>query len=134
MMYPHLVFYDGECGLCDQAVQFILKRDKEQLFCFAPLQGETAAMMLKNIDTLKDVDSLILIENYQTNPKIYIEGESVLKICQKLPYPYKILSVLLIIPQCITNSCYRWVARHRKGLMGTTCVLPDPNQPGRFLK
>ena len=131
-MYRHLVFYDGECGLCDHAVQYILKKDSEKIFCFAPLQGETAARLLQ--DKFKDVDSLILIENYQTKPLTYLEGEAILHICRMLPYPTRLLSAFLIVPNFITNACYRLVARHRKQLMGTTCLLPDPNEIDRFLK
>jgi predicted DCC family thiol-disulfide oxidoreductase YuxK len=131
-MYQHLVFYDGECGLCDHAVQYILKRVAEKNFCFAPLQGETAARLLQ--DKFRDVDSLILIENYEAKPQIFVEGEAILRICRKLPYPTRMLSAFSIVPNCITNACYRWVARHRKQLMGTTCLLPDPKEPDRFLK
>ena len=38
-----LVFFDGVCNLCGFFVHFILKRDKKEIFRFAPLQGETAA-------------------------------------------------------------------------------------------
>lgn len=131
-MHQHLVFYDGECGLCDHAVQYILKRDVENHFCFAPLQGETAARLLQG--KFQNVDSLILIENYETNPMVFVEGEAILRICRKLPYPTRILSAFSIVPKFITNACYRFVARHRKQLMGTTCILPDKSQPNRFLK
>lgn len=132
MKYQHLVFYDGECGLCDRSVQFILEKDRDELFCFAPLKGETAAKFLKN--NFNDVDSLILVESYKTDPKVFIEGDAVFNICSKLPFPYYIISKLGFFPGCFYNSVYRWVARHRKQLMNVTCLLPDPKQPERFLK
>ena len=62
----HLVFYDGECGLCDQVVQFLLKADKNKGFVFAPLQGKHAALALKDLpEEAKQADSIILIEDYQ---------------------------------------------------------------------
>lgn len=132
MTLEHLVFYDGQCGLCDQAVQFILKRDRQENFCFAPLQGETAEKLLK--DRFKDVDSLILIENFRTDPVVYLEGEAILRICSRLPFPYYLIYVSIIFPQAVYNSAYRLVARHRKQLFSVSCMLPDPKQPNRFLK
>ena len=66
----HLVFYDGQCGLCDHAVQFLLKADKKNKFLFAPLQGTTALQELKDMaEKDKREDTLILVENYQTPKK-----------------------------------------------------------------
>ena len=133
MTPEHLVFYDGECGLCDHAVQFILKRDRDAHFCFAPLQGEIAKIFLNN-DRFKYVDSLILIKDFRTNPTIYMEGEAILKICSMLPFPYYLMYAGRILPKALYDGAYRWVARRRKRLFSVSCVLPDPKQPDRFLK
>ena len=42
----HLVLYDGVCGLCDRAVQFLLAEDREAVLHYAPLQGEAARELL----------------------------------------------------------------------------------------
>ena len=65
-MNRHLVFYDGKCGLCDHAVQFILKFDHLAIFDFSPLQGETADLFLQGISR---EDSLVLVENYKSPDK-----------------------------------------------------------------
>ena len=83
MERSHLVFFDGECGICDQAVQTILQLDKQLLFVFAPLNGETAAQFLKGLPAaLTNSDSLILIENYRSkNNSTYIGSTAVFRIC-----------------------------------------------------
>lgn len=48
-MHEHLVFYDGECGLCDRVVQTLLKVDTHERFVFAPLQGKTAEKLLQDL-------------------------------------------------------------------------------------
>ena len=47
-----IVFYDGDCGLCDRFVRWMLRRDRGHHYRFAPLQGETAAFR-KLVDDLK---------------------------------------------------------------------------------
>ena len=41
-----ILFFDGVCGLCNRFVDFMLRVDSQDLFRYAPLQGETARRML----------------------------------------------------------------------------------------
>ena len=41
-----IVFYDGNCPMCNSWVKRIIRWDMSKIFKFAPLEGETA----KNID------------------------------------------------------------------------------------
>lgn len=78
----HLVFYDGECGLCDHVVQFLLWADRKGVFVFAPLQGETAREVLKGLpEESRGADSLVLVENYKSeNAQFYLFGKGALRI------------------------------------------------------
>ncbi|MCD6051631.1 MAG: hypothetical protein K0Q55_3040, partial [Verrucomicrobia bacterium] len=42
-----LVLFDGDCGLCQRSVRFLLAEDRAKAFSFAPLQGATAAPILE---------------------------------------------------------------------------------------
>jgi predicted DCC family thiol-disulfide oxidoreductase YuxK len=131
----HLVFYDGQCGLCDQIVQFLLKVDHEGRFIFAPLQGVTASKFLKDLpDKYKDVDSLILVENYNTpNPQFFVQGKAALRICWLLGDGWKILGLFSFLPSFLYNWVYRWVARNRYRLLSPTCIRPSAKDKHRFL-
>src|SRR5690606_24969352 len=50
-----IVFYDGECGVCNGFVQFILKNSIH--IKFAPLQGESAKQKLP-IELTNDLDTI----------------------------------------------------------------------------
>ena len=43
-----IVFYDGDCGLCNRFVLFLLKRDHRKVFRFAPLNGKMARQWLED--------------------------------------------------------------------------------------
>lgn len=127
----HLVFYDGECGLCDAVVQFILKRDKEQIFVYAPLQGETAGQLL--IPKPQE-DTVILIENFETLPQRYIYSQAVFRILWLLGGWWALPGLLFFLPPVLFNWGYRLVAKYRKRLFPKTeCVLPPPTDGKRFL-
>ena len=132
----HLVFYDGNCGLCDRIVQFIFQQDKKQLFVFAPLKGETAARYLKNLDPeIRFSDSLILIENYHSPyPRVTILGKGALRIAWLLGWPWILLGWLSFLPACLFDWAYRLVAANRHRIFpNDQCFVPPSDQKERFL-
>lgn len=134
--FSHLVFYDGDCGLCDRVVQFLLKEDKQNRFVFAPLQGETASKYLKNLPLeIRFTDSLILIENYRSPyPRVYMLAKGVLRIAWLLRWPWLLIGWLSFFPGWIFDWIYRLVASNRHYFFpNTQCIIPPKNQKNRFL-
>lgn len=135
-MAKHLVFYDGECGLCDQAVQFILRHDSQKIFDFAPLQGSTAAKMLTKLPSqMKNNDSLILIENYKIQDhQFYILGKGAFRICWLLGGFWAIPGALCWLPSFLYDWGYRLVAKNRlRFFTNASCVIPTKENQHRFL-
>lgn len=132
----HLVFYDGQCGLCDHVVQFLLKVDGKKEFLFAPLQGETASKRLQNVpESVKKADSLILLENYQSqNEKLYIFGHGAFRIAWLLGGYWRLLGWLSFLPPVLYNWGYQLVARYRHRIFrADVCRLPEKSEENRFL-
>lgn len=132
----HLVFYDGNCGLCDQVVQTLLKADKHERFVFAPLQGSTAAKFISHLPPeLKSVDSLILVEDYRSDyPQVYVLAKGALRIAWLLGGIWTLVGWLSFLPSFLFDWAYRLVARNRHRLFPQTeCMLPKPDQKERFL-
>jgi len=132
----HLIFYDGKCGLCDHAVQFLLEADKQQVFAFAPLQGTTAERVLKEVpQEVKQADSLILIENFETpQEKLYLFGKGALRACWLLGGKWRWIGWLSFLPAWLYDWGYRVVAKNRHRFFSKdVCKLPDPNEKKRFL-
>ena len=131
----HLVFYDGECHLCDQVVHLLLKVDHLERFVFASLQGTTAAKLLKDLpEKYKKADSLILVENYQTSQqRFFILGKGVLRIFWLLGGLWKILGIFSFLPSFLYSWAYRQVAHDRYRVFGQTCLVPSTKDKHRFL-
>ncbi len=132
--YKKIILFDGICNLCNSAVQFIIKRDKNDEFRFATLQGEIGQQLIneRNIDTSK-LDSIILIE-----PGIayYSKSTAALEISQSFGGFWKMAYVLKLIPKQLLNIVYDWVARNRYGWFGKKeeCMVPNPELKGKFLE
>ncbi len=130
------MFYDGQCGLCDRIVQFLLRADRKEQFLFAPLQGTTAVTVLKDLpDEYKTVDSLVLVENYQQpDQRFYVMGRGAFRILWILGGWWMLLGWIAFLPPILYDWGYRMVARNRHRLFtGDVCELPDPNKRKRFL-
>ena len=48
-----IILFDGVCNLCDNAVQYVIKHDKKDVFRFLPLQSKLGKEILNylKIDT-----------------------------------------------------------------------------------
>ena len=132
MLNQPIVFFDGLCNLCSNAVQFILKYDKHQRFHFASIQGAIAAQMLPaHLTISQGVDSIVFLEN----GKFYTKSTAALRIAKHLKFPVNLCYVFMLVPAVIRNVVYDWIARNRYKWFGKkeVCWLPSPELSSRFL-
>lgn len=129
-----IILFDGVCNLCDNVVQFILKRDKKDIFRFVPLQSELGNQIINylGIDPAK-TDSIIL---YEPGHAYYYKAEAALKIAGELGGIYNLMPILSILPKSFSNWVYDYVARNRYKWYGKKdeCMIPTPEMKAKFLE
>jgi len=129
---PILVFFDGVCHLCQGTVKFILKRDRNRRFAFAPLQGETAQAYLDmTVEENTSPESVIV---WHQGKKLE-RAAAIFYILLYLPWPWKLLSVFRFLPSFVSDPLYRFVARNRYRWFGrsASCMMPRPEWKEQFL-
>ena len=127
-----MLYYDGECGLCDRFVQFVLKRDRSEYFQFATLQsalGRQQLSRLKLSDT--DLQTMVMVEAGET----YTRSTAALKICRRLAAPWPLLYAFMLIPRPVRDGAYSFVAARRKRWFPppAECPVMPPELRRRFL-
>jgi predicted DCC family thiol-disulfide oxidoreductase YuxK len=124
-----IVFFDGECGLCDRSVQFIIKHDSRKEFQFCPLQSSLAKEILP--EQYLNFDTVILLEEM----RVYTKSSAAFRILRRLKTSYKLLLVFEIVPRFVTDMFYMLIARNRKRLFRNppTCQIPSPELQKRIL-
>lgn len=128
--------YDGVCGFCDQTVQFILRHDRGGSLRFAPLQSEFAAAVLARHASLRDLDSLVLVERMgAADEQVSLRSEAVLRLASYLGGRWRVAGMLRILPRFLRDAAYDLFARHRYRMFGRyeACKLPAPEVRRRFL-
>ena len=127
------VFYDGQCGLCHRAVQFLLKRDPTgQKFRYAALQGETAGVLLAPLSPAPD--SMVVRTRAEA---LLTQGDAALHLAVALGGLWAVLGTLgRILPRAVRDFLYDGIAARRYRWFGTrdeTCPLLSPGQQELFL-
>ena len=127
-----LVLYDGECGLCDRSVQFILGHDAEGLFRYATLQGEAGRKYLERAGLPADYrGSVILVDD----AGVHTHSTAALRILRRLDGPASWMAAGRFVPRPVRDGVYNFIARHRFRWFGRAdaCRLPSPDESARFL-
>jgi predicted DCC family thiol-disulfide oxidoreductase YuxK len=129
---PLIILFDGVCNLCNGTVQFILKRDKKNLFKFASLQGNYGQETLKKFGLPgRNPNSFILLEGEH----IYTHSTGALRLFRHLGGVWKLLYGFIIVPRFIRDGLYNFIARNRYRWFGksASCYLPNAALQDRFL-
>jgi predicted DCC family thiol-disulfide oxidoreductase YuxK len=131
-----LLFFDGECNLCNGAVQFIIRRDKKEQFMFAALQsarGQKAKGDLSKIPefSANEPDSFILYYK----GRYFIKSTAALETAKLLGGLWRMAAIGFILPGFIRDWVYDFVARNRYKWFGkrNECMIPTPQLKRRFL-
>lgn len=129
-----LILFDGVCNLCNSSVLYVIKRDKNNQFLFAPLQSKVGENIINelNIDTTK-TDSILLYK--PSEQKIYSKSTAALLVAKSLTFPIKLLSIFLVFPAFIRNWFYDFIAKNRYKWYGKkdACMIPTPELKSKFL-
>lgn len=133
----HLMLYDGVCGLCNRANQFILRHDRRRVFDLASLQSATSRGLLSRFQRSPDrLDTFYVVVDYRGDvPRLLSKARAALFVLRELGRPWSWFAVLGAIPDAVLDRIYDLIARHRYRLFGRyeTCPLPSPEQRQRFI-
>ncbi|QCS48293.1 DUF393 domain-containing protein [Picosynechococcus sp. PCC 11901] len=125
-----IIFFDGECNLCNGFVDLMLKIDPDQKFYLAPLQGKTAQQYLPPLPENPEDWAIAYFDGVNT----YYASDACLAICQRLGGPWQLFTFARPLPQNFRDWLYRLVATNRYRWFGQrTCRTMDLTKPSPFL-
>lgn len=129
---PPLILFDGDCNLCNGAVQFVLRRDRAARFRFASLQSAVGRQVLADLGVLGRLpDSIVLVHAGRVRTK----SAAALAIARGLRWPWPLTSIAWLVPWPLRDLVYDWIARNRHRWFGRReqCWVPTPALRARFL-
>lgn len=129
-----VLFFDGDCGLCNRGVRRIAAWDKSAELRFASLQGEFANRHQVSHHLNAERESMVLLE--LDSGKVLTESDAGLQILRLLGGAWKLLLPIGWLPRRWRDALYQWVVRNRYRLGACPedqCAMSDPNLEGRML-
>lgn len=132
--HKYIILFDGVCNLCNNSVNFIIKKDKQNYFLFASLQSDAAKKLLLQLNAknyLNNLDSVILIKDNV----IYTKSSAALYILKKINFPYSIFFIFIVFPKFFRDFFYDIIAKYRYKWFGKKemCMIPTKEILGKFL-
>jgi predicted DCC family thiol-disulfide oxidoreductase YuxK len=123
-----VLFYDGDCPLCNRVVTFILNHEKDSKVLFSALDTPTANEFLSKHPLYKrEEDTVYFFDGYQ----LYSKSTAVLKLLPFLKGYLLMLRLGWLLPRSMRDSVYDFVAKRRKRIF-KECIV-DVRLAGRIL-
>jgi predicted DCC family thiol-disulfide oxidoreductase YuxK len=133
-----VLLYDGECGLCNGVVRFMLRHDGSGRLHFAPLQSTPGQAYLKSQGLpVADFGSLVFVPDWnKPMPGAYLlRTDGALAAFGELDSAWRRLSSLRVVPRALRDAVYTLISRTRYAVFGVykPKPLPDAAWEKRFL-
>lgn len=127
-----VILFDGVCNLCEGFVQWVIRRDPDAIFRFAPLQSEVGEQLLARCGIDGDpLEGVVLVDD----TGCYRKSDAVIRVSARLGFPYRLLGPTRFAPRPLRNVAYDVVADRRYSWFGKKdqCMMPTPDIRSRFL-
>lgn len=128
----HIILFDGACNLCSGWVNFLLKKTAKVDFYFCAVQSESGKKYLRELRMPTDTfDTMV----YLCRGRALYKSDALLTVLAQLSWPWRILSVMKLLPQSIRDWLYDRLAKNRYAIAGKrcSCYRPEEHQKNRFI-
>jgi len=123
-----VIIFDGICGLCNKAVDILIKLDRHKRFKYTSSQGKH----IKTLNIKPNIDSIV----YYIEGKPYYKSTAILKILNDLGGLWRITNIFYLLPPFIRDWLYDIIAKYRYRLFGKLkrCRVPNEGEKALFLE
>ncbi|MDE2422549.1 MAG: thiol-disulfide oxidoreductase DCC family protein [Gammaproteobacteria bacterium] len=131
-MQQQVLLFDGVCKLCNGWSRFVIRYDKQQRFKLATVQSDAGQQILHHLGLPTDhFDTMVYLEHGQ----VYLKSTAFLKAIVHFPFPFRLLSVFIVLPLGFRDKMYDLIARNRYRIFGRydACIVPNARDLQRFL-
>jgi predicted DCC family thiol-disulfide oxidoreductase YuxK len=130
-----ILFFDGDCGLCNRSVRFLIRKDKQQRLYFAPLQGIAAQAILPA--ELRESLTTIVYQRVASDGQtsLLVRSDAALLALIDTGSSWRFLArIALVLPLRFRDWAYDQIAERRGKLKkAAACKMPTKEAQRRIL-
>ena len=128
----NVVCFDGVCGICNEWVDFLIKKDPSRTLRYCPLQNEKIhdVLMSQGIDPTK-LETIVFLKK----GKAYIKSDGALEILRTISFMPWLVNLAFIAPKVLRNIVYDIIAKNRYHILKPkeSCRVPSVEEKDLFL-
>lgn len=136
MSVAPVLLYDGVCGVCNAAVQTVLRFDRRGSLRFAALDSDFARSIIDRHPAIRGIDSMVFVDQPgQPGEAVAVRSEAALRVVDYLGGPWRALKAARILPGPVRDRLYDRFATIRYRVFGRhdSCPIPPPEVRARFV-
>src|SRR6187431_1442220 len=128
-----ILLYDGACGVCSEAVQWVLAHERLHSLRFAPIESAIGSELRALAGIGAEVDSMLWTELRNGRVHAELRSSALLRVLGYVGGPWRLLTALRVVPAFVRDSAYRAFAKLRYRLRAQSCLVPTEHERARFL-
>lgn len=106
-----IVVFDGDCGLCNGFVAWLIRHDRERRFLIAGSAGAVGRAALDAMGLTPAVAASTLVIATPDGPRL--RSDAVASVASRLGWPWRIGGAIRWLPRTIRDGVYSAVAARR---------------------
>jgi len=128
-----VLLYDGSCGVCSRAVQWVLSHERTHALRFAPIESALGSELRALSGVAANVDSMLWTELHEGQIRADIRSAALLRVLAYVGGPWRLLTALRFVPAFLRDAGYRAFAKLRYRMRAPSCLVPAAHERARFL-
>jgi len=105
-----IVVFDGECGLCNGFVAWLIRHDAGGRFLIAGSSGEVGHAVVARAGMEPEITASTLLV---WDGAAHLRSAAVVAVARRLPWPWRAAALIRIVPLTWRDAVYRFVAARR---------------------
>jgi len=124
-----ILLYDGECGLCQRAVRWMLRHDTRGRLLYAPLQQGLAGEVFARhaLDAQRTNSAVLVLHFGEPTERVAVRSDAILGCLSVIGGRWACIAVVArLVPRALRDLVYNWLARNRYRIVadGKSCSIP----------
>lgn len=134
-----VVVFDGDCGLCNGFVAWLIRHDHDAKYVIAGSAGEVGREVISRAGLPEHIGASTIVlwsppGEGAAQPHALVRSDAVLAIVEGLPNPWRMVRIARVVPRAWRDRIYSAIAARRSRVQADdpACGIPPRDLLARW--